>query len=293
MKKLLPILAVGLLILTACAPTAPATSNGPSVEEIVAATMQALTAAAPPPASATAPVDGMAASFQNVSFVLPTGLATNVLSGTVPAVNMPDDGPIMANAPEHVKFEFDNYALYDTFHDAQILVFPAQEYAAMNEGAAANIAKLQAIIAGTAAANADNLPHITTFNAAQVFAAQIQTIKFANGSGVRFLTEYAQYVATANNKYLFYNFQGLTDDGKYYILAILPVSHPLLAYDEKHETVIPEGGIPFPGFDNTDASAFDAYYDSVVALLDQQAANSFTPTLTDLDRLIESIVIAP
>jgi hypothetical protein len=150
---------------------------------------------------------------------------------------------------------------------------------------------LQALINGTAAANADNLPHITTFNAAQVFAAQIQTVKFANGSGVRFLTEYAQYVATANNSYLFYNFQGLTDDGKYYILAILPTSHPLLAFDEKPETIVPEGGIPFPGYDNPDAVA--PYYDSVVTLLNQQAANSFMPTLTDLDRLIESITITP
>lgn len=292
MKKIWTILVAGLLILTACAPTPAATSDGPNVDDIVAATMQALTAAAPPPTS-TQPADGMAVSFQHVSFVLPTGLATNVLAGSVPAVIMPDDGPIMANAPEHVKFEFDNYALYDTFHDAQVLVFPVQEYAAVNEGAAANIAKLQAIINGTAAANADNLPHITTFNAAQVFAAQIQTVKFANGSGVRFLTEYAQYVATVNNKDMFYCFQGLTDDGKYYILAILPISHPLLAFDEKPETVIPEGGIPFPGYDNTDASAFDAYYDSVIALLNQQAANSFMPTLADLDKLIESIAIAP
>ncbi len=289
MKKISLVL-VGMLLLAACAPAQPAASEGASVDDIVAATMQALTAAAPPPTS-TQPADGIAVSFQHVSLVIPNGLATYALAGTVPAV-IETEGP-MVNAPEHVKFEFDNYALYNTFHDAQILIYPAQEYAAMNEGAAANIAKLQAIINGTAAANADNLPHISIFNAAQVFAAQIQTVKFENGSGVRYLTEYAQYVATANNSYLFYCFQGLTDDGKYYILAILPVSHPLLAYDANPETVLPEGGVPFPGYDNTDASAFDAYYDSVSALLDQQAANSFMPTLADLDKLIESITVTP
>ena len=290
MKKIWTILAAGLLLLTACAPTPPATSDGPSVDDIVAATMQALTAAAPPPTS-TQPVDGMAVSFQRFSLVLPNGLATNVLTGSVPAVNE-TEGP-MVNAPEHVKFEFDNYAIPSTFHDPQILIYPAQEYAAMNDRAAANIAKLQAILNGTAAADADNLPHISIFNAAQVFAAQIQTVKFANGSGVRYLTEYAQYVATVNNNDMFYCFQGLTSDGKYYILAILPASHPLLAYDANPETVIPEGGIPFPGYDNTDASAFDAYYDSVVALLNQQAANSFMPALVSLDKLIESITVAP
>ncbi|MBI5936144.1 MAG: hypothetical protein HY867_20760 [Chloroflexi bacterium] len=291
MKKIWMILAAGLLMLAACAPTPPATTDGPSVDDIVAATMQALTAAAPPPTS-TQPADGMAISFQHVRFVIPDGLATNALAGTVPAVNE-TEGPMMANAPEHVKFEFDNYALSNIFHDAQILIFPMQEYAAMNEGAAGDIAKLQAIINGTAAADADNLPHISIFNAAQVFAAQIQTVKFANGSGVRYITEYAQYVATVNNADMFYCFQGLTNDGKYYILAILPISHPLLAYDANPETVIPEGGIPFPGYDNTDASAFDAYYDSVIALLNQQAANSFMPTLVSLDKLIESITIAP
>ena len=290
MKKIWTILAVGLLMLTACAPTPPAISDGPSVDDIVAATMQALTAAAPPPTS-TQPADGMAVSFQHVSLVLPTGLATSALAGTVPAVNE-TEGP-MVNAPAHVKFELDSYALPGVFHDPQILFYPAQEYAAMNEGAAANIAKLQAIINGSAAANADNLPHISIFNAGQVFAAQIQTVKFANGSGVRYITEYAQYVATVNNNDMFYCFQGLTNDGKYYILAILPVSHPLLAYDANPETVLPEGGIPFPGYDNTDASAFDAYYDNIIILLDQQAANSFTPSLASLDKLIESISINP
>jgi hypothetical protein len=190
-----------------------------------------------------------------------------------------------------VKFEFDNYALYDTFHDAQILVFPAQEYAAMNEGAAANIARLQAIIDGTTAADASNLPHITTFNAGQLFAAQIQVIQFQGGSGVRFLTEYGQYFATANNTDLFYQFQGLTSDGKYYILAILPVSHPLLAVEENPEAYVPEGGIPFPGYENE--NAVNNYYTDVINLLNSITPDGFTPTLTDLDALIQSITITP
>jgi hypothetical protein len=59
------------------------------------------------------------------------------------------------------------------------------------------------------------------FNAAQVFASNIKVISFQNGKGVRFLTEYAQHAASANNHNLFYYFQGLTGDGAYYIIAIL------------------------------------------------------------------------
>lgn len=293
MRKRFFVLAVILLVTLACAttqPTAPATPEQ-NVETMVAATMQAWTANAPPPAtiSATAPANGPVVSFENVNFILPKDVASNALAGTAPAVINEEFG--WGNAPEHIKFELDGYALYSTFHEPQILVYPAQEYTVLSEGAGRCIAKLQAILNGSAAPMSDNLPCIASFNAGQLFAAQIRTVKFANGSGVRFLTEYGQYFATANNHDLFYQFQGLTDDGKYYILAILPVSHPLLAFDDNPETIPPTGGIPFPGYDNE--SAMIAYYDDVILLLDSAADQAFQPALTSLDALIQSINIAP
>jgi hypothetical protein len=299
MKKLLPVI-LSLLIILACAPFAqPTAPAGPGVETIVAMTIEALTGAAPPatisptapPPPPSAQPNGMAVSYNNVSLFLPQELASNALAGTVPAVPAQPDGPGWDVAPEHIKVQLENYALYNTFHDAYVLIYPAQEYAAVSEGAASSIARLQAILSGAAAPTAENLPHITFFNAAQAFAAQTKTIQFQGGSGVRFLTEYAQYYATANNRDLFYEFQGLTSDGKYYILAILPASHPLLAMDEKPETIIPAGGIPFPGYD--DQNALEAYYPAVVNLLNSAAPESFNPTLTILDALIQSISIAP
>jgi hypothetical protein len=60
------------------------------------------------------------------------------------------------------------------------------------------------------------------------------------------------------------------------------------------EAVVPEGGISFPGYDNpNNPDAINAYYKDIVSLLDQQTANSFTPSLADLDRLIESISVSP
>lgn len=288
MKKTLFVLLAGLLALAACIPPQPVAPAGPNVETLVAMTFEALTALAPPP---TAQPNGAAISYQNVSFILPTGLATNALAGTVPAVTATPDGPGWDVAPGYIKFQLENYALYNTFHDAYILIYPAQEYAAVNEGAANSIARLQAILSGAAAPTAENLPHITFFNAGQAFAAQIKTIQFQGGSGVRFLTEYAQYYATANNNDLFYEFQGLTSDGKYYILAILPASHPLLAMDENPETVIPAGGIPFPGYDNQ--NALETYYPAVVNLLNSAAPESFNPALGTLDALIQSLNITP
>ena len=293
MKQSLLVFLIGLLALAACTPTQPVEPAGPNVETMVAMTFEALTALAPPPATITVtlPANGPVVFFENASFVLPKEVASNALAGTVPAAVGMADGPGWDVAPEHIKFQLENYALYDTYHEPYILIIPAPEYAAVNEQAAKNIARLQAIISGAAAPTAKNLPHVTTFNAAQVFAAQIQLVQFQNGKGVRFLTEYAQYSASINNKDMFYQFQGLTNDGKYYILAILPASHPLLAYDEKPETVVPAGGIPFPGFGNQDA--LEAYYPSMESLLNSAAPDSFNPPLTGLDALIQSISIAP
>jgi hypothetical protein len=291
MKKFLPIV-IAILIILACAPagqqiTAPAV---PGVETIVALTIEAMTTTVPPPPPSAQP-NGTAVSYSNASFFLPQELASNALAGTVPAVPAQPDGPGWDVAPEHIKFQLENYALYNTFHDAYILIYPAQEYAAVNEGASDSISRLQAILSEAAAPTAENLPHITFFNAGQAFAAQIKTIQFQGGSGVRFLTEYAQYYATANNRDLFYEFQGLTNDGKYYILAILPASHPLLAMDENPETVIPAGGIPFPGYD--DQNALETYYPAVVNLLNSAAPESFNPALGMLDALIQSLNITP
>ena len=299
MKKLLPIVTVFLIVM-ACAPIGqPSAPAGPGVETIVAMTLEALTVAAPPVAgTSTEPPpppsvqpNGNSVSYGNVSFVLPQGLASNALSGTAPAVAGVPDGPGWDVAPEYIKFELNGYPLYDTFHRPQILVYPVQEYAAVNEAASRSITRLQAILSGAAAPTPENLPSVPYFNAGQVFAAQIKIVQFQNGSGVRFLTEYAQYFAAINNKDMFYQFQGLTSDGKYYIIAILPASHPLLAFDERPETVVPAGGIPFPGFD--DQNALNAYYPAVVSLLNASAPESFNPALETLDALIQSITVAP
>lgn len=293
MKKIILLILSGVLILS-CSFYQLSTPVMPNAATMVAGTLQALTLAAPPPATITAtesqpspePIENQVA-FSNVSFILPPDIAANALSGTIPAVTGNDPG--WGNAPEHVKFELDGYPLNETFHRPQILVYPAEEYALANQGAATSIAHLRVILDGNGQPAPESLPAISSFNAGQLFAAQIQLIQFKSGRGVRFLTEYGQYSATANNIDLFYHFQGLTDDGKYYIIAILPVSHPFLANDENPMTIPPDGGIIFPGYDN--GYVLDVYYTKVMDLLNSQAPETYLPGLASLDSLIQSIAI--
>ena len=103
------------------------------------------------------------------------------------------------------------------------------------------------------------------------------------------VTQYAQYPAPVNNHELVYHFQGLTDDGKYYVIAILPVSSSILAEDDKPESPVPAGGIPI----STETGPDPAYYEAVTKALDGMYPDSFNPSLFQLDALIQSITVTP
>jgi len=231
-------------------------------------------------------------TLNNVTFAIPRDLAKDALTEMISATTDPN-GPTWGNAPAHSEFTLTSYQLQDKFHKPKIYVYPAQEYAALSEGAAESIKRLQTGLANTNTSwTSDALPFIPFFNAGQVFAGQIQIINFQTGSGVRFLTEYAQSFATINNHDLFYHFQGLTDDGKYYIIVIMPITAPMLAADEKPDSPIPSDGVPFPGFNDPNPD-FMGYYNAVTEKLNATAPDSFAPNLSTLDNLVKSIIVTP
>jgi hypothetical protein len=230
---------------------------------------------------------GGVVKFNNVSFTLPLGVAKDAKPETVPAVTDANNSPWWEVAPEHLKFTLTGYQLQGKFLEPQIFVYPADEYAKLNSNAADQIQRLKAVIAGGPLTK-DTLPS-WVMNAAQLMAVKTQVINFQNGRGVRFLTQYDQYPAIINNHELFYLFHGLTNDGRYYIVAILPVTSPILPEDEKPESPLPQGGVPIP----TGTGPTDAYYQNVVKALDAMYEDSFNPSLFQLDGLIQSILVAP
>jgi len=230
---------------------------------------------------------GGVVTLNNVSVTLPLGVAKDALTETVSAVTDVDNLPWWQIAPEHLKFTLTGYQLQGKFLEPQILVYPADEYAKLNTNAADQIQKVKAILADGPLTQ-ETLPN-WVMNAAQLFGAKLKVISFQNGRGVRFLTEYAQYPAPINNRELFYLFQGLTDDGKYYIVATLPVTSSILPEDEKPESAVPAGGVPLPSQTIPD----QAYYDAVTNALDGMYEDSFNPSLFQLDALVQSITVTP
>jgi hypothetical protein len=193
--------------------------------------------------------------------------------------------------PGHIQLKLEGYLLQGKSMEPQIYVYPAQAYAELYPAAFESIHRLDNIlyVPGGPTLN-DKLPAVPFFNAQQLFASNIQVLSFQNGQGVRFVTEYAQYAASANNHDLFYHFEGVTRDGVYYIVAVLPINAPMLAETSDGGAPLPVGGVPYPYFADPNAD-MQLYYRSVLAVLNAAPSELFTPSLEQLDSLIQSMRI--
>lgn len=128
------------------------------------------------------------------------------------------------------------------------------------------------------------LPFLPWVNMKQGFCAQPELIEFSSGRGIRYLTWYSQGPNPVLDTQVFYTFQGLSDDGQYYVAALFPV----------------QTGV-FPNAPSACDACGDADpFAELTALLARQLtelnaleADSFSPSLTVLDDVIRSLRIEP
>jgi hypothetical protein len=283
-KKFLGSMVV-LLVTLACGLLVPSTPAQPGVETVVAATFQALTPVAPPTQT---PVNGTLVAVNNISFVIPTGIGSGAQVETVEAVPPSDDMPWWEIAPTYHKYLIQGYSLSNTFHKPTVYVYPVKEYIQVNQDVADLVGNLQTIVDTQGQSIPQNLPFLPAFNAGQMFHSNEQILAFQSGKGIRFLTQYGQAPYPVNNNALFYTFQGLTDDGAYYVAAVLPINAAFLSADGNPDTPLPADGVPFDweNFENT-----NQHFDLVKQKLNATDPNAFNPTLTNLDILIQSILV--
>lgn len=284
MKKLSSLSVLMLLLLQACGAIPASAPAQPNVETVVAATLNAVTQQA---ANARTESSGTAINFQNVNFVIPQGLGSGANGEVVPLVDE-SQGP-WGVAPEHLLFTLQDYpAPSEDGFDAVIRIYPAQAYADVNPWAEGSIDRLRAILAspGMTITN-DNAPTVP-FNgaAAQQYAAQIQRLSFNSGNGIRMISQYGQFPGPLTKNDSFYHYEGLTSDGKYLIAALLPVTLPLQSTSENPSA----DGVVYPA-DISDSEGLTGYYQGITDVLNAASPDSFKPTLTQLDALIQSIVV--
>jgi hypothetical protein len=298
MKKISLLLSLLVIVSLACGvtidltpePKSPTAETTPvlyepptTTPEIFIALTQAMPATAMPPEEI---------SFAPLRLSLPRVIASGARGEQVPPANGADL-PYWGLTPGHTVLNLEGYVLQGKFHQPQIFVYPAQAYAELVPAAFESIRRIDNILypPGGPALN-DELPAVPFFNAAQVFASNQQIVSFQNGGGVRFVTEYSQYFATVNNTDLFYHFAGVTRDGEYYIVAILPVTAPGLAETSDPGSAVPTGGIAHPDINDPNAD-WQGYYAAVTNQLNATDPEAFYPSLNQLDALIQSLLIEP
>ena len=218
--------------------------------------------------------------FNGITFSYDPSIAQGVTTSVIPAVPAGEGAPFDM-APQTEQIGFTNYATGGKFHDPRIMIYPVNEYKTLNPQVADIITSLQQYIANKPNIPSGAIPFLPVWNAAQLFSLAPAFISFQNGQGIRFLAEYGQYSAPVNNRDLFYTFQGITNDGNYYVSAILPVTHPSLPVDYQVDAVLQS---------QIDAN-YDAYLAGVLPPLAAQPTDSFTPNLSLLDAMIVSLKV--
>jgi hypothetical protein len=300
-RKLIKVTLVGVFWLTACTPTATGTTifeTGEPAQIPATAIPTELPPTSRPIEPTALPTENSPANtetevtFGVLSLVVPPEVASGVTSRNVPRLDS-EEAAWWQKTPGHLEAMLgDYYVLQGNLHLAKIFVYPAQAYAELVPPVFESIHRLNNILGNAGRSiTAEQLPGVPFLNARQIFAANIKPITFQNGSGVRFLTEYAQYNAPANNHEIFYHFQGVTQDGAYYVVAIFPITAPMLAETNDPAAALPPGGITYPYIDDPNAD-WDGYYGAVTSLLNATTPDAFTPMLNHLDLLIQSIKIA-
>jgi len=213
--------------------------------------------------------------YAGVSFVFNDALAENIVAGVEPAMI---DENTWWSVPEHREYRFNSWIINDAFLDARIKIYPVGEFKTINPGVGDRLDGLAVVLAnkpvdGEGAGVGD------VFNAAQMYKSNVKYLQFQNGEGIRFLTQYGQALSPLGRPMMFYTFQGFTDDGQYFISAMLPATHPSLPHADLVE------------MDQAFMENWEDYVAETEAQLNAEADNTFLPPLGLLDQMMESMTV--
>lgn len=198
----------------------------------------------------------------------------------------------MSPHPNYASYLLHDYMLGDPTEAyvlrANVELYPVEAWETLNGSPIGHMTRLRELletrpplpIKGEAA------PVLPYRNAAQFFVAQADYLEFEGGAGIRFVTFYAQNTVEIRGG-LFYTFQGITDDGAYYISADFPLHVPTTVFPPYDE-------IQHIATMDDDSPLSDYYRDYIAQLTENLNAldpSEFAPDLTLLDALIESMQV--
>ena len=191
--------------------------------------------------------------------------------------NMPGDYIAWEYWPMHLSLEIDD-------PQGEIHFVPVDTYASMGEFASETMRDLQSTLQSQPGYSAVDCTPTWAFPCAhQEMNTEVAYFDFQNGSGIRTVSVFApQNTSAINNEALDYYYNGLTDDGLYYVYARFELRHSSLSEDV--------WDVPLDVM--TEIEALEAY---VMGYAMQLAASQegYEPQLADLDAVIQSLRVEP
>lgn len=223
------------------------------------------------------------AEFGGVSFSFDQQLAQSAQGETLKAVPV-TEGPALGGAsPTAIRFSFNGEKAQEFFNPnlAQVWVFKREDWTKLDPSTAKSVEALQAILKDKPTNFENEIPVLPLIPASQVFRVRPHYLDFQNGSGVAFITYYAQDVSPVQANQIFYAFQGLTNDGKYYVAAFYPVTTALLP--KRAEDAL--GGATYDEW----AKNYSTYLANLVKDLNGLVPAAYAPNLRLVDQMIQSL----
>lgn len=226
------------------------------------------------------------ANFEGVSFSFDAALAQTAEGKFLPAKPVEQAPALGGGAPPGILFTFNQQTLPDYFDPTkpQVYVYPVDGLKQLDASVAQNIEALEKILNEQSIPADQEIPVFPLISAAQVFRSQARVIDFVNGRGVSFITYYAQDAAPIRGEQVFWTFQGLTIDSKYFVSVFWNIGSPAL----------PQGASAISG---TEYDAFikeyQNYLNNLVTTLDALPPAGFNPNLGLLENLARSLNVTP
>lgn len=242
---------------------------------------------------------------QNISLSYDPTLAPWVEARTIPAVPVSDQILFAESQPTYAQIRFLGFQggrLYDLplmpaeDRVAQVRIFQTADFPGYGDDSLQGfVNQSQALkdllrrgvkparcaqpIAGEPA-----LPFLPWINMKQSLCAHPQIIEFSGGQGIRYLSYYAQGPDPVLDREVFYTFQGLTNDGQFYVSALFPVETGIFPTEPPACLKCGE-----PNYDPF--AEWAAILRDQLTQLNAQPEDEFSPSLSALDELIKSIQV--
>lgn len=222
------------------------------------------------------------AELPDFQICVPRDLASALVVSTIPD-NPSQESPYWEQLPEHYLIDLQGYPLTDTLLKPRIHIIPAADAFLYNEGALMTGNQLMEMMESRET-HPDSLPFLPLVNAGSLITARVNYKENDQFHGVEGVTQLAQDVAVINNQALIYTFQGITNDERFWIGIVLPVTQNSLPPDFETN--------PLGSYEAL-MEQYETYSTGIEETLDSAPTGSFLPDFSAIQDVVKSISYTP